>query len=134
MDENQLGVCLAEIRALIRRLGSTAIVDLIVCDAAVAAVQKIRATTPMTLAGGGGTDMRVGIQAAAEASPTPDLVITLTDGFTPWPEVPPEKAKNARYVAVIIAKEEQGSRNRSSRLDKWKPPEWMHTIHCAASA
>ena len=36
--------------------------------------------------------MGKGIQAAMELKPTPDVVVVLTDGFTPWPDKPP-KAK-----------------------------------------
>jgi predicted metal-dependent peptidase len=37
------------------------------------------------LAGGGGTNMVAGIEAALEQSPRPDSILILTDGFTPYP-------------------------------------------------
>ncbi len=40
------------------------------------------------LSGGGGTDMTVGIQAALELKPTPDAILVLTDGYTPYPNHP----------------------------------------------
>jgi len=44
------------------------------------------------LAGGGGTDMGIGIDAAMKLKQKPDIIIVLTDGQTPWPNRPP-KAK-----------------------------------------
>ena len=41
------------------------------------------------LEGGGGTDMGAGLDAAAALRPRPDLIIVLTDGFTPWRPAPP---------------------------------------------
>jgi predicted metal-dependent peptidase len=37
------------------------------------------------MVGGGGTNMVAGIEAALELRPLPDMVLVLTDGFTPWP-------------------------------------------------
>lgn len=44
------------------------------------------------LAGGGGTDMRVGIERIL-ADVKPSMVLVLTDGFTPWPESMPPGVK-----------------------------------------
>ena len=50
------------------------------------------------LAGGGGTDMRVGIAAALALPASPQIVVVLTDGGTPWPDEPPA----ARIIAGLI--------------------------------
>ncbi len=40
------------------------------------------------LKGGGGTDMIVGIEAALKLQPSPDAILVLTDGYTPYPKQP----------------------------------------------
>jgi len=40
------------------------------------------------LKGGGGTNMIVGIEAALNLNPTPDSILVLTDGYTPYPPAP----------------------------------------------
>jgi len=53
--------------------------------------------------GGGGTDMSVGIKFADElkGSDEPDIIITISDGWTPWPEVPPKH----KHITVLIGSE-----------------------------
>jgi predicted metal-dependent peptidase len=40
----------------------------------------------VTLTGGGGTDLRVGIDAVLAARPAANVIVAFTDGGTPWPE------------------------------------------------
>jgi predicted metal-dependent peptidase len=51
------------------------------------AAKKVFSLEQVTLLGGGGTDMGRGIQKAVEDGH--ELVVVLTDGYTPWPEKPP---------------------------------------------
>ncbi|MGB9372573.1 MAG: VWA-like domain-containing protein, partial [Jiangellales bacterium] len=71
------------------------------------------------LGGGGGTDMRAGIEAASRARPRPDVLIVLTDGYTPWPERPP--AGMALVVAML---------HRADTAPPPAPP-WAVTVDCA---
>lgn len=50
--------------------------------------------------GGGGTDMRVGIETFAKQVTPPDVVVVITDGDTPWPTQ--DKMPNFPVVAVIV--------------------------------
>lgn len=63
-------------------------VRLLSCDAATGVPRPVRSVAGIELVGGGGTDMRVGIAAATADRPAPDVVIVLTDGYTPWPDRP----------------------------------------------
>jgi len=52
-------------------------------------VQRVTAARQVELVGGGGTDMGQGIDAARALKPRPNVVVLLTDGYTPWPAEPP---------------------------------------------
>ena len=58
------------------------------CDAASTGTQAVRRLDQIRLSGGGGTDMRVGIDTAMQAVPAPKIIIVGTDGYTPWPDDP----------------------------------------------
>jgi predicted metal-dependent peptidase len=66
-------------------------VDVLCVDTEVHSVQRgVTSATKITPVGGGGTDMRVGIEEAARLGP--DVIVVFTDGETPWPEKRPAKA------------------------------------------
>jgi len=65
--------------------------------------------------GGGGTDMRVGIRVMEEMREVPDVIIVLTDGFTPWPDVKPRK------FGVIVGL-------CGSNVDKESVPHWARGV------
>lgn len=61
---------------------------LISCNCSVVGTKKLKNWSDVkTCIGGGGTDMTVGIEFAKNY----DLIIVLTDGYTPWPDVWPRK-------------------------------------------
>ena len=60
-------------------------------DSRSSAPQKLRNVRDLQLSGGGGTDMRVGISAALEHGA--NIIIVMTDGYTPWPEAAPRGTK-----------------------------------------
>lgn len=119
VSDAMLGQVLAEIGDIIARVsrhGGSG-VEVISCDASAAQAQAIRALRTVTLTGGGGTDMRVGLAAAASRRPPADLIITMTDGYTPWPAEPPADNPTARYVAVLL-----------DPAGATSVPAWMHRI------
>lgn len=84
MGEDDLAAALSETRAVLRR--TTAAVRVLCCDAEASAPRAVRSISDVTLTGGGGTDMRVGIDAALASRSPGDVLVVFTDGGTPWPE------------------------------------------------
>jgi len=93
VSDAMLAQALGELKGVLR---SGARVTLYSVDAEVHHVQRVFRGDPVVLYGGGGTDMRVGIARALEDGH--DLVVVLTDGYTPWPEMPPR----ARVVVGLL--------------------------------
>lgn len=87
MDQALLVAALREIQGILRAVGQRK-VPVLCCDANVhGGVQRVSSAFQIALAGGGGTDMGVGIAAAQKLRS--NVIIVLTDGFTPWPAVAP---------------------------------------------
>ncbi|HML50656.1 MAG TPA: VWA-like domain-containing protein [Propionicimonas sp.] len=102
IDDELLGKAMGEVEGALRGLGvADPQVTVLACDASVGAVTAVRKATDATLVGGGGTDMRVGIAAASTLRPRPDLIVVLTDGYTPWPELPPP---GSAVIAAILGR------------------------------
>jgi len=90
VDDELLGWALGEVDGALRGLGVTgSSVTVLACDAAGHTVARVRNARDAKLAGGGGTDMRVGIAEAGLLRPRPDVIVVFTDGYTPWPDQPP---------------------------------------------
>ena len=97
MNDRMLSQSLAEVQGVLRGLGvGRRHLRIVCCDAKAFEAQKVMEARDVELLGGGGTDMGAGLQKVAELRPRPDLVIVLTDGFTPWPPTPPPG------IAVIV--------------------------------
>ncbi|WP_432493843.1 DUF2201 family putative metallopeptidase [Kineococcus gypseus] len=105
----------AEVRALLRRT-SGGTLQVIACDAAAGPARTVRGVEDLVLTGGGGTDLRAGLAAAAALRPPVDLVVTATDGDTPWPEEPPPQNPGATHVVLLLDGEREGV------------PAWVRTL------
>ncbi|MGW4384619.1 vWA domain-containing protein [Kitasatospora sp. NPDC004531] len=86
VSDQELGTALLETAAIARSLGGRReLLSVISCDAAAQQLQRVDGQGELTLIGGGGTDLREGFAAALRLRPSPDVVVALTDGQTPWP-------------------------------------------------
>jgi hypothetical protein len=81
--------CLAKALVVVQQgLKAIGKLPVITCDARVTGDRVLTAVSQdFVLAGGGGTDMRVPI-AHAEKEYRPDVIVLVTDGYTPWPSKP----------------------------------------------
>lgn len=117
MSPADLSAALSEIRGVLKASGVAGDrVTVITCDAESGAAQRISRVENIALTGGGGTDMRVGIDAAEKLHPASHVTITITDGLTPWPAAPTK----SRLVCVIV-----GDYADSAAADT---PEWALTV------
>ena len=104
MTDGMLGSALSEIQGILRATRSRS-VTVWACDAETSAPQIVQNASDVSLIGGGGTDMRVGIEAAM--SKPCDMVVVLTDGWTPWPDSP----LDVPLLACIINGHKEGVPN-----------------------
>ncbi|MFF9149466.1 VWA-like domain-containing protein [Streptomyces sp. NPDC014861] len=119
MGEEELAAALAEVSGVLREVGVGGNrVAVLACDADVHAVSRVTGVDQIALAGGGGTDMTVGIRAALAAQDRPNIVVVMTDGFTPWPDEP----LSCRLVAALIGP------------DAPAPPPWVETVRIAPAS
>jgi predicted metal-dependent peptidase len=116
MTDELLSQSLAEVEGVLRATGLRRTVRVLACDAAVHAVRRVSRASQVELAGGGGTDMGVGLAAAGALRPRPSVVVVLTDGHTPWPPAAP------RGVHVVVALLDDHAPD---------PPAWARTVRVA---
>jgi len=88
VGDESLGVALREVRGI---LESSSSVRVYVVDSQVQAAADVFDVSEVKriLKGGGGTDMGVGIKQALMDNPPCDVIVVITDGYTPWPDRKP---------------------------------------------
>lgn len=99
MDDAALDDARSEAEGVCRALGVS--VHVMSVDAAVHTDQTVMNARQIKLGGGGGTDMRVGVEHALAHKPKPDVIIVLTDGLTPWPEAS-AVPRHVKLIAVLV--------------------------------
>jgi predicted metal-dependent peptidase len=117
MTADLLEQALVEVEGILTRGGlPSGSLRVLAVDTTVHAVRRVSRASQVTLAGGGGTDMGAGIDAAAALKPRPSIIVVLTDGYTPWPMRPP------RGVRVVV-----GLLNLPG-MPVPDAPDWAHTV------
>lgn len=119
VDDDQLAMAWTEVHGCLRRLGTRR--DLLSVYAADVDLHKLsgRPSSSVSLLGGGGTDMGAAVTTVLKTVPKPDLVVVITDGFTPWPA-----ARPTRPVIVVLLPTEWGNPE--------PPPAWAKVIEIPA--
>ena len=88
-----LGQALGEVGGVLRSVGvGRRQLRVVCCDAQAYEAQRVLDASDVRLAGGGGTNMGAGLEAASALRPKPDLIIVFTDGYTAWPPRQPAGA------------------------------------------
>lgn len=89
ISDHELAYFAGHINAIMERCVPET-VHIVYCDAAVSKTVEVMGTDlPLKLeavGGGGGTDMRIGLQWVDDHVPDAACCVLLTDGYTPWPE------------------------------------------------
>lgn len=117
MDDQALASGMAEIDAILKACGIVRGVTVLCVDASVGFAGKVFSASAVKPTGGGGTDMRVGIDAALELRPRPQIVIVITDGYSPFPVLA------TPGVRLVIALTENGT-------DRYCP-DWAKVVRMA---
>ncbi len=111
ISDQMLAQALAEISGILKGLGQREGVHVLAVDSAVQSCRRLFRPEQVELAGGGGTDMCVGLAAAEKLRPQPQVTVVVTDGLTPWPSRPPKGMK------VVVALTGDG-----------KAPDWAKCV------
>ena len=113
MSSDDLDRAITEIGAIIATVVPGDSVRVLSVDTDIHTDHHIHNTNQIALEGGGGTDMAAGICAAAETSP--DAIVVITDGLTPWP---PTRPTGARHVIAAL----------TGDCDPHQIPDWIQVI------
>lgn len=111
MSKDDVAASLAEGQGIIRALRVPC--DVVAWDSANQGVQKVNNIQNLDFGRGGGTNMADAIEWVSD-NIDPDVIILFTDGYTPWPSVPPRQ----KLIVVMVGV------NASKNI-----PEWIDSIY-----
>ncbi|MDT3442088.1 VWA-like domain-containing protein [Pseudofrankia sp. BMG5.37] len=128
VSDAELGSALLEVTAIGRAVGGRGdLVTVVPCDAAAQAVRSLCDAEGIPLLGGGGTNLRAGLDAALRARPRPDVLVVLTDGQTPWPQRSPSCRT---VVGLFDRRPSPGQESFGSE----PPPAWATVVTIGAGS
>lgn len=114
MNSSDLALCRGVLADVFKSLPSQDGVRVITGDTHMGSCQKAFNNASVELVGGGGTDMGALMLYAAEKFPEADVMIVVSDGYTPWPPKPLRQ----KCLALLTQKSERGS-----------VPDWIRTVY-----
>ncbi|BCJ40081.1 hypothetical protein GCM10010168_29390 [Actinoplanes ianthinogenes] len=119
VSDEELGIALLEVAAIGRAVGGRReLLGVVSCDAAAGVAVPICRGEGIPLIGGGGTDLRAGFASALRTRP--DVIVALTDGWTPWPGSPPP----CRTVVGLFRRRVREDLDHTVPC----PPEWARVV------
>lgn len=124
VSDAELGSAIVEIAAITRAVGGRRdLVSVLSCDAAAHVTRALCHAEGIPLVGGGGTDLRTGFAKALRGSPRPDVVVALTDGWTPWPDARPP----CRTVVGLFRRQRPSGEDDPDHVPD-TPPAWARVV------
>jgi len=116
MDDHAISMSITESEGIVRATGAE--VRFTCCDTRADKTQVLSGSVKgVEIYGRGGTDMRVGIKAALENKPMPNIIIVHTDGYTDWPEE--RLPMGVRLVVCLVGEH---------AAEVSDPPEWATVV------
>ena len=100
MSVSMIHEALNEVQGIANKMGcSPDEITLIQVDSEVSSIEPFSDARKVQISGRGGTDLRKGISAALEMRKTPNVIVVLTDGDTPYPDKP---IKGTKLIVGIV--------------------------------
>ena len=118
ISDEMLNKALTEVRGALRSNAADLFVSFV--DAKIHSCTKVRTLGQVKLLkpqGGGGTDMRLCFEHYKKLRQKVNLIVVLTDGYTPWPD----EAPHGVHTIVVLTQSEGGT-----------SPEWAKTVRIGA--
>lgn len=115
MSDKYISQCVAELNNILKTVRAN--VTFVSVDAEVGFIGRVTSTNKIPIVGGGGTDMRVGYDAIEKEKTKPNLIICMTDGYTPWPDKPIAGTNNC----IVIM--------HSGNPPKLELPDWAKALY-----